>query len=241
MATTGAGLLHRPDLILQDLDGHHSFTLIEIRTFDPACATAIAVDHTDTTRLAHHTALQASALTEYFGPSGAPPAHLRLRLVVFTVSIYGSLGSQAQSLLTRLGALTGRTVPPTLLAESTWATPLFAPFARQAITLAARRALASSLRDGFCSEQESHHLHQVAAARRDRAAAAAAAHPTAQPVCIAPDPAARLFPDPQLGAALAAAGGLAFPVAPVDDPAWAGQPDPAEPVEPPAPIQVPYF
>ena len=58
-----------------------------------------------------------------------------MRVATFAVSTFGALGSQAQTLLTRLASLTGRTLPASLIPESTWAAPLFAPFARQAVTL----------------------------------------------------------------------------------------------------------
>jgi hypothetical protein len=174
MATTGAGLLHRPDLVLVGLDGPRSHTIVNVKTFDSASDTTIAIRHTDTTRLAHHRHLEDDTPRAYFGPSGAPPDHLRrMRVVTFAVSTFAALGPQAQALIARLGALCGRTIPSSLLAETTWAAPLFAPFARQAITLAMRRSLAASLRDCTCSEEVSHRLHTWARARAQRAVARA--------------------------------------------------------------------
>jgi hypothetical protein len=207
MATTGAGLLHRPDLILLGLDGPRSFVLVDVKTFDSACATHILA-HTDSVRLAHHIALQDSTPALYFGPSGTPPDSLRrMRVATFAVSTFGALGSQAQTLLTRLAALAGRTLPGSLIPESSWAAPLFAPFARQAITLALRRSLACRLRDSFCDEQQAARLFALARARAQRAIARAF-RSAAEPVIAQPCPAA--IP--------VAAGAPADPSLPVDAP-----------------------
>ena len=37
----GAGLPHIPDLVLEGFDGPHTFTLLEVKTFDPCGATHI--------------------------------------------------------------------------------------------------------------------------------------------------------------------------------------------------------
>ena len=67
---------------------------------------------------------------EYFRdfPGGeAPPG---VRLVVFSVSTFGAFGPDALALLRTLSRLSGRTVPPSLLEEASWAAPVFASFAR---------------------------------------------------------------------------------------------------------------
>ena len=75
-----------------------------------------------------------------------------MRLVTFVVSVFCSFGEQAQALLRSLSMRCGRSVPPTLIEESSWATPLFAPFARMSISLACRRALAAALRESVVSD-----------------------------------------------------------------------------------------
>ena len=42
MQAEGAGLPHIPDLVLEVFDGPHTFTLLEVKTFDPCGATHIA-------------------------------------------------------------------------------------------------------------------------------------------------------------------------------------------------------
>ena len=39
MAGPGAGLKHRPDIVLRGFDGPQSFTLLDIKTFDAAGVT----------------------------------------------------------------------------------------------------------------------------------------------------------------------------------------------------------
>ena len=175
MATAGAGLLHRPDLLIRDLDGPGSYTLIDVKVFDPAGDTHVAVHHSDTTRLAVHSHMERVTPRIYFGPTDSPPDHLRVRLVTFTLSTFGALGAQSQTFISRLAALTGRVLPAALLDESTWATPLFPSFARQAITLAIRRSLATAIRDSFCSEERSTTLRAHGQARRATIEAAEAA------------------------------------------------------------------
>ena len=57
-------------------------------------------------------------------------------------------------LLLTLARRCGSSVPPSLIEEASWATPAFAPFARQALALTVRRSLASRLRDGGVSPVE---------------------------------------------------------------------------------------
>ena len=76
-----------------------------------------------------------------YGP--LPPG---FRLVTFVVSTFGSFGPAAQTLLRDLGRRVGRGVPLSLLDESTWAAPSFAPFARMAVGCAVRRGLAEAIK-----------------------------------------------------------------------------------------------
>ena len=138
--TTGAGLRHRPDIVLVDFDGPQSFVIIDVKTCDPAGATHVADRHTDRIRLAAHTHIaRHTARTEY-GP--LPP---RFRLVVFGLSIFGSLGPGAQAFIRDVGLRFGGGLPSRLLDESSWAAPRFAPFVRMAVGCAVRRGLAESI------------------------------------------------------------------------------------------------
>ena len=69
----------------------------------------------------------------------------RVRLLVLTVSVFGSFGRPAHAFFAELSRRTGGAVPPPLLPSATWAAPRLAPFARMALTLAARRGLAERL------------------------------------------------------------------------------------------------
>ena len=144
---------HRPDLVLVDLDGPGTYTLIDVKVFDPAGPGWITRHHTDTTRLAAHLWHQRYWPRVYFPTTDgvAPP---RLRLITFCISTFGSFGPDALSLLRTLARRCGSSVPPSLIEEASWATPAFAPFARQALALTVRRSLASRLRDGGVSPVE---------------------------------------------------------------------------------------
>jgi len=61
---------------------------------------------------------------------------------VISVSTFGSLGPEAHRLLSRISRRVGRRVPAQLHDLATWAAPSFAPFARMALGLAARRGVA---------------------------------------------------------------------------------------------------
>ena len=73
--------------------------------------------------------------------------------------------TDALSLLRTLSRRCGSSVPPSLIEEASWATPAFAPFARQALALTVRRSLASRLRDGGVSPVEAQ--ARLAASPRD--------------------------------------------------------------------------
>ena len=125
---------------------------------DAAGPTWIRTRHTDRTRRAAHLGLQRQWQREYFRdfPGGeAPPG---VRLVVFSVSTFGAFGPDALALLRTLSRLSGRTVPPSLLEEASWAAPVFASFARMSLSLSMRRSLAYRLREVGVSESAAREL-----------------------------------------------------------------------------------
>ena len=144
MRTVGAGIGHRPDFVIVDWDsspaGQHCYTVFDIKTVDPAGASHITADHTDTRRSASHLAAARRAAADY---APLPP---RTRLVTLSISPYGSFGPGFHSFISELSRRTGGAVPASLYEESTWATPRLGPFARMACSVAARRGLAESLR-----------------------------------------------------------------------------------------------
>ena len=145
MQRHGSALPKQPDIVVRDLDGRNSWTLIDIKTTDVAGPTALARLHTSTTRLSAHSAIAARSLCEYFGTPPTPPADCRFRCVAFVVSTFGSIGTEGQALLDLVARQTGESLPPSLAAEISWSTSTFAGFARQAVTTALRRSLAGSL------------------------------------------------------------------------------------------------
>ena len=145
MLRHGSGLPKQPDIVVLDLDGRGSWTLIDIKTTDVAGPSALATLHTSTTRLSAHTAIAARSLREYFGTPPTPPPGCRFRCVAFVVSTFGSIGSEGQTLLDLVARQTGESLPPSLAAEISWSASTFAGFARQAVTMALRRSLAGSL------------------------------------------------------------------------------------------------
>ena len=60
-------------------------------------------------------------------------------LYIFSVSVFGSFGAEAHSLLAEVSRRCGRRIPTRLLDLASWATPQLAGFARMAVGLAARR------------------------------------------------------------------------------------------------------
>ena len=145
MRRHGSDLPKQPDIVVLDLDGRGSWTLIDIKTTDVAGPSALATLHTSTTRLSAHTAIAARSLREYFGTPPTPPPGCRFRCVAFVVSTFGSIGSEGQTLLDLVARQTGESLPPSLAAEISWSASTFAGFARQAVTMALRRSLAGSL------------------------------------------------------------------------------------------------
>ena len=146
--------------------GATRYTILEIKTCEPAGATYIARRHTDTTRGAAHRYLeQTLAPSQYTLPThqlGEP----RLRLVTVAVSVHGALGSEAQTFIRQISARVAGAVPYRLLDDASWATQGCAPLFRSAITFAARRALAAGIRRSTCTSAEA-----ATAERRDPLAA----------------------------------------------------------------------
>ena len=99
MAGPGAGLAHRPDIVLRGFDGPQSFTLLDIKTFDVAGATHVNAQHTDARRFATHTSVASHCVNTEYGV--LPP---RMRLIRF---------------LSDLGKRSGGGVPVSLLDKHT--------------------------------------------------------------------------------------------------------------------------
>ena len=114
--------------------------LIDVKTLDPAGVSHVAGDHSDARRLAAHSRIERESARDEYGP-----LPVGMRLVIFTVSVFGSLGGPARAFLTEVGRRVGGGVPASLLDEATWAAPRFAPFCRMAVTCAARRGLAAAV------------------------------------------------------------------------------------------------
>ena len=123
-----------------------------MKTLDPS-GSSLAMHHgTASTPLARHRELERSTPTDYLRGAPCPRG---MRILCFAVSVFGSFGAEAQGLLRRLSRRCGRSVPPSLSGESSWATPTFAPFARMSISLACRRALAFSVRSSVVADPAS--------------------------------------------------------------------------------------
>ena len=138
------GLGHQPDIVLEGFDGRDSYTILEVKTCEPAGDAWIARQHTDTSRGAAHRHLeQTLAPSQYTIPAHQPGAP-RLRLLTFAVSVRGALGSEAQTFIR----------PYRLLDEASWATQGCAPLLRSAIAFSARRAHAAGIRRSTCSAAE---------------------------------------------------------------------------------------
>ena len=198
MAAEGRDLLKQPDIVLADFDGAHSFTLIDVKV--TAVAAPSYADHSALTPLHRHRQLERMGLVDYFGGTeqqpGAPPR--RMRLVTFVVSEFGSFGEQAAALVRALASRVGRSVPSSLIDESSWATPSFAPFLRSAIAFEVRRRTAVLLRDGVTSDEafelrSAWDIAQMARAAADAAGDAACSSPAAAPA-VAPATAFPVLP-----------------------------------------------
>ena len=93
MLREGSSLLKQPDIIIPDLDGPRSFTLIDVKIFDPAAPSY--ADSSAKSAQHRHRALEAAGPREYFGASRRPPPGSRMRICTFVLSSFGSLGTQA--------------------------------------------------------------------------------------------------------------------------------------------------
>ena len=146
-STIGSSLPKRPDIVLCGLDGPSSWVIIDVKTAEHGCPTYLGPLSSHSVRDAVHLRKQEESRADYFGQWGghAPPDE-RLSLVTFSVSTGGSLGPEASDFLRRVAVARGCAVPPALLSDASWATPVFSVFARMAIGVEVRRAQASALR-----------------------------------------------------------------------------------------------
>ena len=112
MLREGSSLLKQPDIIIPDLDGPRSFTLIDVKIVDPAAPSY--ADSSAKSAQHRHRALEAAGPREYFGASRRPPPGSRMRICAFVVSSFpfGSLGTQALGLIKDIGRRTNLFVPP---------------------------------------------------------------------------------------------------------------------------------
>ena len=140
MQGPGAGLRKVPDIVLENFDGPRSYTLIDVKTFDPAGPTHINTNHTDRDRLAAHLAIARNCRETEYGPLPA-----RMRLIVLPISIFGAIGTPGQAFISELSRRVGGLVPFSLLPHASWATPRVGPMIRMALTHAVRRGLAASI------------------------------------------------------------------------------------------------
>ena len=151
---------HQPDIVLEGFDGRDSYTILEVKTCEPAGDASIARQHTDTSRGAAHRHLERTlAPSQYTIPAHRPGAP-RLRLLTFAVSVRGALGSEAQTFIRQLSARMAGAVPYRLLDEASWATQGCAPLLRSAIAFSARRALAAGIRRSTCSAAEATYVQR---------------------------------------------------------------------------------
>ena len=119
MLTHGSALPKQPDIVICDLDGPGSFTLIDIKVTDSCGPTAVSRLHSDTTRHASHSHISRQSSLDYWGsPQGTPPPGVRMRLVTFVISAAGAISPDAQGLsrLSLLWSLTSLfSLPPLFL------------------------------------------------------------------------------------------------------------------------------
>ena len=109
-------------MVVQGFDGVGTYLVIDVKTLDPSGDTHRVVSHTDSERLAAHARVERDCARDEYGP--LPP---RLRLLVLTVSVFGSFGRPAHAFFAELSRRTGGAVPPPLLTSATWAAPRLAP------------------------------------------------------------------------------------------------------------------
>ena len=145
LALEGRCLLKQPDLVLSDFDAPRSFTVIDVKVCDPAAPTYRT--RSGNCALFRHSQLERCGPKDYFGVSGSPPPGVRMRVVTFVVSTFGSLGREANSFLKQVSRNRDHFLPPSLLSESSWATPNCSSFLRSAITMEVRKRVAALLRE----------------------------------------------------------------------------------------------
>ena len=88
MLREGSFLLKQPDIVIPDLDGPRTFTLIDIKIFDPAAPSY--ADSSAKSAQHRHRALEVAGPREYFGASRRPPPGSRMRICTFVVTSFGS-------------------------------------------------------------------------------------------------------------------------------------------------------
>jgi len=140
MLREGSSLLKQRDIVIPDLDDPRSFTLIDVKIFDPAAPT-YADSSAKSSAQHRHRALEAAGPREYFGASRRPPPGSRMRICTFVVSSFGSLGTQALGLIKDIGRRTNLFAPPALAHETTWATMSITSFLRSAIPFQVRKRI----------------------------------------------------------------------------------------------------
>ena len=145
MLQHGSALPKQPDIVVRDLDGRGSWTLIDIKTTDVAGPSALTRFRTAFSRLRAHSDIASQSARDYFGTPPTPPPGCRFRCVAFVVSTFGSIGAEGQDLLTLVARHAGSDVPRSLSPEFSWSASTFISFGRQAVTFALRRSLAASL------------------------------------------------------------------------------------------------
>ena len=69
--------------------------VLDVKTFDVCCATHLQTHHPDQQRLACHRALERHCRANEYKVTNDTPLPPRTRLVVFALSVFGSLGSEA--------------------------------------------------------------------------------------------------------------------------------------------------
>ena len=154
MLTHGSALPKQPDIVICDLDGPGSFTLIDIKVTDSCGPTAMSRLHSDTTRHASHSYISRQSSLDYWGsPQGTPPPGVRMRLVTFVISAAGAISPDAQGLLAAVSRCSGGSLPSSLYPLSSWSASRLIPYVRQAVTFSVRRHLAACVRDAYSSAE----------------------------------------------------------------------------------------
>ena len=141
----GAGLRHTPDVVVSGWAGHGTHLLVEVKTFDPTAASHLDGGSARVRDRVHARLADGTRRDDYGldAPGASLPAGMTLGVV--SVSTFGSLGPEAHRLLARIARRVGSRIPARLHDLATWAAPSFAPFARMALGLAARRGVAEMI------------------------------------------------------------------------------------------------